>query len=351
MEQNILIFISVFIVIWIVLIILIKIIKKREREGMEINEEEDAFNKIKTMEGMVNEIKNMNIETSSLESMLNKAKRMAEDKNFQDVFDIYNDFLISYRRIKQTGNVFFQYKYETAEEDKKKVLEELPKDYLPAKFWLSKAEEALDKMDDKTKEEAMKFMSLAKSYFDSKDYTESIKYSNKVVRILNTKTEEKREYETSKESMEEYYMPSKFLIQKIEGNIKNVSEDKRNEIEEHLKKAKEYFDQGYYRDAMIEARKAEEFYGDTIKLTNEKKKEEKKIEEAEEIDKYYLPSKYWLNKAERDIQSLPDEYRSELELKVSMAKNSFNDKNYFEAMKISIEVDREIQSILERIQP
>ena len=341
------IFIVVFILIWVVLFILIKLIKNREKEEIEKNLEEEAINKIKTMEGMVNEIKNLNLEYISLENMLNKARGKLELKSYQDVFDIYNDFLISYRRIRESGNVVFQEKGETKEEDKKKVLEELPKDYLPAKFWLSKAEESIKNMDEKTKNEAMKFLSLAKFYFDSKEYTESIKYSNKIVRMFETKKEEKIEFERSKEGMEEYYMPSKFLIEKIESNLDKIQG--RKEIEEHLKKAKEYFDQGYYRDAMIEARKAEENLGDVIKLKKDVKMEEKKEEEIV-LDKYYLPSKYWISKAEKDLLLLPEEYRANFESKLNIAKNSFNDKNYFDAMKISIEVDREIQLMLESIQ-
>ncbi|MGC8992283.1 MAG: hypothetical protein ACP5JE_01795 [Thermoplasmata archaeon] len=340
-------FIIVFILIWVVLFILIKLIKNREKEEIEKNLEEEAMNKIKTMEGMVNEIKNLSLEYISLENMLNKARNKLEVESYQDVFDIYNDFLISYRRIRESGNVVFQEKGETKEEDKKKVLEELPKDYLPAKFWLSKAEEAIKNMDENTKNEAMKYLSLAKFYFDSKEYTESIKYSNKIVRIFETKKEEKIEFERSKEGMEEYYMPSKFLIEKIESNLDKIHG--RKEIEEHLKKAKEYFDQGYYRDAMIEARKAEENFEEFIKLKKEVKVEEKKEEEIV-LDKYYLPSKYWISKAEKDLLLLPEEYRPNFESKLNVAKNSFKDKNYFDAMKISIEVDREIQLMLESIQ-
>ncbi|MGC9166148.1 MAG: hypothetical protein ACP5GR_00620 [Thermoplasmata archaeon] len=340
-------FIIVFILIWVVLFILIKLIKNREKEEIEKNLEEEAMNKIKTMEGMVNEIKNLSLEYISLENMLNKARNKLEVESYQDVFDIYNDFLISYRRIRESGNVVFQEKGETKEEDKKKVLEELPKDYLPAKFWLSKAEEAIKNMDENTKNEAMKYLSLAKFYFDSKEYTESIKYSNKIVRIFETKKEEKIEFERSKEGMEEYYMPSKFLIEKIESNLDKMHG--RKEIEEHLKKAKEYFDQGYYRDAMIEARKAEENFEEFIKLKKEVKVEEKKEEEIV-LDKYYLPSKYWISKAEKDLLLLPEEYRQNFESKLNVAKNSFKDKNYFDAMKISIEVDREIQLMLESIQ-
>ncbi|MGC8610376.1 MAG: hypothetical protein ACP5LM_03370 [Thermoplasmata archaeon] len=340
-------FIIVFILIWVVLFILIKLIKNREKEEIEKNLEEEAMNKIKTMEGMVNEIKNLNLEYISLENMLNKARNKLEVESYQDVFDIYNDFLISYRRIRESGNVVFQEKGETKGEDKKKVLEELPKDYLPAKFWLSKAEEAIKNMDENTKNEAMKYLSLAKYYFDSKEYTESIKYSNKIVRIFETKKEEKIEFERSKEGMEEYYMPSKFLIEKIESNLDKIHG--RKEIEEHLKKAKEYFDQGYYRDAMIEARKAEENFEEFIKLKKEVKVEEKKEEEIVS-DKYYLPSKYWISKAEKDLLLLPEEYRQNFESKLNVAKNSFKDKNYFDAMKISIEVDREIQLMLESIQ-
>jgi hypothetical protein len=340
-------FIIVFILIWVVLFILIKLIKNREKEEIEKNLEEEAINKIKTMEGMVNEIKNLSLEYISLENMLNKARNKLEVESYQDVFDIYNDFLISYRRIRESGNVVFQEKGETKEEDKKKVLEELPKDYLPAKFWLSKAEEAIKNMDENTKNEAMKYLSLAKFYFDSKEYTESIKYSNKIVRIFETKKEEKIEFERSKEGMEEYYMPSKFLIEKIESNLDKIHG--RKEIEEHLKKAKEYFDQGYYRDAMIEARKAEENFEEFIKLKKEVKVEEKKEEEIV-LDKYYLPSKYWISKAEKDLLLLPEEYRQNFESKLNVAKNSFKDKNYFDAMKISIEVDREIQLMLESIQ-
>jgi hypothetical protein len=340
-------FIIVFILIWVVLFILIKLIKNREKEEIEKNLEEEAMNKIKTMEGMVNEIKNLSLEYISLENMLNKARNKLEVESYQDVFDIYNDFLISYRRIRESGNVVFQEKGETKEEDKKKVLEELPKDYLPAKFWLSKAEEAIKNMDENTKNEAMKYLSLAKYYFDSKEYTESIKYSNKIVRIFETKKEEKIEFERSKEGMEEYYMPSKFLIEKIESNLDKIHG--RKEIEEHLKKAKEYFDQGYYRDAMIEARKAEENFEEFIKLKKEVKVEEKKEEEIV-LDKYYLPSKYWISKAEKDLLLLPEEYRQNFESKLNVAKNSFKDKNYFDAMKISIEVDREIQLMLESIQ-
>ncbi|MGC8995268.1 MAG: hypothetical protein ACP5JT_01070 [Thermoplasmata archaeon] len=340
-------FIIVFILIWVVLFILIKLIKNREKEEIEKNLEEEAMNKIKTMEGMVNEIKNLSLEYISLENMLNKARNKLEVESYQDVFDIYNDFLISYRRIRESGNVVFQEKGETKEEDKKKVLEELPKDYLPAKFWLSKAEEAIKNMDENTKNEAMKYLSLAKYYFDSKEYTESIKYSNKIVRIFETKKEEKIEFERSKEGMEEYYMPSKFLIEKIESNLDKIHG--RKEIEEHLKKAKEYFDQGYYRDAMIEARKAEENFEEFIKLKKEVKVEEKKEEEIV-LDKYYLPSKYWISKAEKDLLLLPEEYRPNFESKLNVAKNSFKDKNYFDAMKISIEVDREIQLMLESIQ-
>lgn len=340
-------FIIVFILIWVVLFILIKLIKNREKEEIEKNLEEEAINKIKTMEGMVNEIKNLSLEYISLENMLNKARNKLEVESYQDVFDIYNDFLISYRRIRESGNVVFQEKGETKEEDKKKVLEELPKDYLPAKFWLSKAEEAIKIMDENTKNEAMKYLSLAKFYFDSKEYTESIKYSNKIVRIFESKKEEKIEFERSKEGMEEYYMPSKFLIEKIESNLDKIHG--RKEIEEHLKKAKEYFDQGYYRDAMIEARKAEENFEEFIKLKKEVKVEEKKEEEIV-LDKYYLPSKYWISKAEKDLLLLPEEYRQNFESKLNVAKNSFKDKNYFDAMKISIEVDREIQLMLESIQ-
>ena len=206
--QSLIEFILVVVFLPIIAYLLLIIFKKSKIKGVrsEKNLGEDAYNQIQMLDSMIKMMNRKGYNTSSVESMLLKAREAYDDENYASCMEIINNAKRILMKIDKITEVEDKVSPTVAEEMKiiKRIEEEatgneelppqvkeferkMPSNFLQSKFEIKVVEEKiLKKEEGEVKQAAMLYLNKAKEYFENREYTEALRFAVKSNRILDT---------------------------------------------------------------------------------------------------------------------------------------------------------------------
>ena len=208
--QSLIEFVLVVIFLPIVAYLLLIIFKKSKMKGArrEMNLDEDAYNQIQILDSMIKMMNRKGYNTSSVESMLLKAREAYDNENYALCIEIINNAKRILMKIDKINEVENKVSPTVAEEMKiikrieegegtstteelpprvKEFERKMPDNFLQSKFEIKVVEgKVLKKEEGEVKQAAILYLNKAKECFENKEYTDALRFAIKSNRILDT---------------------------------------------------------------------------------------------------------------------------------------------------------------------